>query len=356
MKMKIALLYGGKSAEHEVSLLTAKAIIGALNRDKFEIYPIYINKEGIWIQGEKLGNTIDDVSALVFSQTSDSTSLPALLAGASEQQPIFDIVFPLLHGPNGEDGTVQGVLELLNLPYVGNGVFASAAGMDKVMTKRVLSEVGLRQAAYTHYLRSEWSDHAESCYVEVEERLGYPCFVKPANLGSSVGISKCENRAQLIAGFDEAFRYDRKIVVEEMIRGREIELGVLGNDRPACSVAGELIIHKDFYDYTAKYVDGKTEMVIPAPLPDGVYDEMERMAKDAFLALDCAGLIRADFFLSDDGLVYLNEVNTMPGCTPFSMFPSLWGATGVGYSELIETLVDLGIERHKEKQLIKFSY
>jgi len=357
MKTKIALLYGGKSAEHDVSLATAKAVIGAVDKNKFEIYPIYINREGTWIEGPLLEAEVDEVKNLVYDQISneESNHLVLLTKNQVDTAKAFDIVFPLLHGPNGEDGTVQGLLELLGLPYVGNGVLASAAGMDKIVMKNIFAQAGLRQAKYVHFLRSEWLSNKQSCYDQVGEHLGYPCFVKPANLGSSVGISKCLDQVQLEAAFAEAFQYDRKVIIEEMIHGREIEISVLGNDNPECSVAGELAVDKGFYDYNAKYIDGKTNLTIPARLADDEYQEMVEMSKTAFKALDCSGLVRADFFLAEDGKIYINEVNTMPGFTPISMFPLLWQKTGVSYSELIEKLVALGIERHQEKQLIKYT-
>jgi D-alanine-D-alanine ligase len=255
----------------------------------------------------------------------------------------------------GEDGTVQGFLELLNLPYVGNGVLASSAGMDKVIMKNIFAQAGLAQVKYVSFIKSEWTQAQQSAYEKVEKELGYPCFVKPANLGSSVGISKCSNRAELEIAFQEAFQFDRKVIIEEGVIAREVELAVLGNDHPECSIAGEIVPKKDFYDYKAKYEDGDTALIIPAEITKEEYSNLNEMAIKAFKALDCSGLVRADFFLTKDGEAYINEVNTMPGFTPISMFPLLWSESGLEYPKLIERLVQLAIERHKEKQNIKYT-
>lgn len=357
MKKKLGLLYGGKSAEHQVSLQTALAVINALDYEKFEIYPIYITEQGEWVKGPLLTGKVETVAALQFSQGEalPATALAPTLFEA-DNNGTYDIIFPLLHGPNGEDGTVQGLLELLNLPYVGNGVLASSAGMDKVIMKNIFAQAGLPQVNYVWFIRSEWESGAITAYEKVEAELGYPCFVKPANLGSSVGISKCSNREQLAEAFKEAFQFDRKIIVEEGVIAREVELGVLGNDHPECSVAGEIIPKVEFYDYKAKYEDGNTALVIPADITEDEYKLLDGLAKKAFRALDCSGLVRADFFLTKEGKAYINEVNTMPGFTPFSMFPLLWKHTGVEYPQLIERLVGLGLERYQEKQKIKYTF
>ncbi|WP_409975396.1 D-alanine--D-alanine ligase [Bacillus sp. Bva_UNVM-123] len=356
VKTKIGLLYGGKSAEHEVSMQTALAVIKALDLEKFDIFPIHISKNGQWNKGQQITGPVADVKQLEFSNTNTLTSnvmAPALFK--AEEEHAFDVIFPLLHGPNGEDGTVQGMLELLNLPYVGNGVLASSAGMDKVIMKNIFAQAGLAQVKYVWFIHSEWDRAKEEAYEKVETEIGYPCFVKPANLGSSVGISKCNNRSELEAAFTEAFKFDRKIIIEEGVTAREIEVGVLGNDQPECSVVGEIVPKTDFYDYKAKYQDGNTALIIPAEITEEEYNELKEMAIRAFKALDCSGLVRADFFLTRDGKLYMNEVNTMPGFTPFSMFPLLWKHTGVEYPQLIERLVNLAIERHKEKQQIKYT-
>ncbi|WP_313428953.1 D-alanine--D-alanine ligase [Siminovitchia terrae] len=348
-KMKLCLLYGGKSAEHEVSLQTAKAVIHALDMNKFDIFPIFITKEGKWIQGPQITETIQDIKQLQFSNGGNELMPQSLNTD-------YDMVFPLLHGPNGEDGTVQGLLEILNIPYVGNGVLASSAGMDKVVMKNIFAQAGLEQVEYVSFIRSTWDADREAAYKLVEEKIGYPSFVKPANLGSSVGISKCDNRDELEAAFEDAFRYDRKIIIEEGVIAREVEVGVLGNDELACSVAGEIVPKKEFYDYEAKYADDTTELMIPADIPEKSYDEIRKMAFMAYKSLDCSGLARMDFFVTSDGRVLINEVNTMPGFTPASMFPLLWKNTGVPYPELIERLVDLGRQRYEEKQNIIHSF
>lgn len=356
MKLKLGLLYGGKSAEHEVSLQTALAVINALDFEKFEIYPIYITKEGEWKKGPLLTSPPEAVESLQFA---DGEPLPPIALAdtmfKADNGKQFDIIFPLLHGPNGEDGTVQGLLEILNLPYVGNGVLASSAGMDKVIMKNIFAQAGLSQVDYVSFLCYEWEADREGAYTKTEEEIGYPCFVKPANLGSSVGINKCKNREELVQAFEEAFQYDRKIIVEEGVTAREIEIAVLGNDNPKCSVAGEIIPKVEFYDYKAKYEDGSTALIIPAEITEDEYNQLKEMAITAFKALDCSGLVRADFFLTKDGKAYINEVNTMPGFTPVSMFPLLWKHTGLAYPDLIEELVRLGMERYEEKQKIKYT-
>jgi D-alanine-D-alanine ligase len=360
LKISLGLIYGGKSAEHNVSLQTALAVTKALNTEKFDIHPIYITEEGEWLRGEKLTEPVSNVRMLQFEQNA-KTFLPTSLNESMFPQPAsadekIDVVFPLLHGPNGEDGTMQGLLELLNIPYVGNGVLASAAGMDKVMMKDVFAQAGLAQAKHLSFNKKDYEKATPDSLEQVEQVLGYPCFVKPANMGSSVGISKCRSKEELQTAFDLAFQYDRRVVVEEGVVGREIEIGVLGNDEPKCSVVGEIAPKTDFYDYKAKYEDGDTDLIIPASVSEDEYKTIHDMAIKAFKSLDGSGLVRADFFLTEKGEVLINEVNTMPGFTPFSMFPLLWKHTGVEYPELIEKLVSLAIERHQEKQTIKTTF
>ncbi|MDQ0232490.1 D-alanine--D-alanine ligase [Metabacillus malikii] len=360
MKMKLGLIYGGKSAEHQVSLQTALAVINALDANKFDIHPIYINVVGEWIRGSVLQAPITDVNLLKLqgnkiSPLSLNNDLFSISEGPSGTEKL-DVIFPLLHGPNGEDGTVQGLLEVLNIPYVGNGVLASAAGMDKVIMKNLFAQAGLAQAKYISFIKSEFNDNQDNAYKQVEEIIGYPCFVKPANLGSSVGISKCKDKAELEKAFKEAFEYDRKVIIEEGIIGREIEVAVIGNDAPICSVVGEIAPKKEFYDYKAKYEDGDTDLMIPGNVTDNEYETIKEMAIKSFKAIDGSGLVRADFFLTNEGKVLINEVNTMPGFTPFSMFPSLWKHSGIEYPNLIEQLVDLALERYKQKQEIKHTF
>jgi len=359
MKKRIGLLYGGKSAEHEVSLMTARAVTGALNFEDYDVYPIYITTDGEWRKGERLTGPVERVEQLQFG--TDQPALPNDITNflpsnpkAGEEQSL-DVIFPLLHGPNGEDGTVQGLLEVLNLPYVGNGVLASAAGMDKVVMKQLFSVAGLKQVPYVHFIRKDWRKSQQHVLDQIESHLTYPVFVKPANLGSSVGISKAVDRDSLVSAIELAFNFDRKIIVEQGITAREIEMAVLGNDDPRCSVPGEIKPLKEFYDYQAKYQDGNTALIIPAEIPDEVEDKMKDMALRAFKVLDSSGLVRADFFVTDDNEVLINEVNTMPGFTPFSMYPLLWQHTGLSYPDLIEELVRLAIERHDEKQLLNYT-
>ncbi|TQR21469.1 D-alanine--D-alanine ligase [Psychrobacillus vulpis] len=364
MKIKLGLLYGGKSAEHEVSLLTARAVSQAINFDKYEVYPIFITKTGEWRKGNALIGPAKSVEKLQFGEgVSKPNSITSFLpvegssndVALAKRNSSLDVIFPLLHGPNGEDGTVQGLLEVLNLPYVGNGVLASAAGMDKVVMKQLFAQAGLKQVPYVHFIRKEWNNNQAALIQQMEESLTWPLFVKPANLGSSVGISKATNREELLKAVELAFKYDRKIIVEQGIVARELEISVLGNDEPRCSVAGEVLPTKDFYDYEAKYEDGTTNYAIPAIVSDGLLKKMQDAAIRAFKVLDCSGLVRADFFVTEEEEVIINEVNTMPGFTPISMYPKLWMESGLSYSELIEELITLAVERYEEKQQLEHS-
>ncbi|KGL44047.1 D-alanine--D-alanine ligase A [Listeria newyorkensis] len=369
MKTKLVLLYGGKSAEHEISLQTAFSVINALEFDKFEVKPIYITNEGDWVQGPDLTGKLDFVEQLRFEQkdvlriteTKESASYGLAVSPASlREEGDMDqmVVFPLLHGPNGEDGTVQGLLEVLNLPYVGAGVLASAAAMDKIVMKMVFADAGIPQVPAVPVRAIEWQETQDEVVAKIETALVYPVFVKPANLGSSVGISKATDRVTLVAAMVEALRYDRRIVVEQGVVAREVEIAVLGNDTPACSVAGEIIpkgAEAVFYDYRAKYQDNDTVMAIPAELDPAVYEQLVDYSKRAFLGLSGSGLVRADFFVTGDNQIFLNEVNTMPGFTPYSMYPLLWQESGLPYSELIVKLVDLAKERHEAKNSLKYT-
>lgn len=354
MKKRIGLLYGGKSAEHEVSLMTARAVTQAVNFDEYEVYPIFITLEGEWRVGEELVAPAESVEALQFTAEKTSANDISQFIAAHTAKP-FDVVFPLLHGTNGEDGTVQGLLEVLNVPYVGNGVLGSSAGMDKVVMKQLFEIAGLPQVPYVYFLRAEWTKDAAKLLDQCEENLAWPMFVKPANLGSSVGISKASTRDELVRAIEYALLYDRKIVVEQGVVAREIEVGVLGNDEPQVSVAGEIKPVTEFYDYDSKYKDGSTVLIIPAEMPEETYTTMRDMAVKAFKILDSAGLVRADFFVTDDNEIFINEVNTMPGFTPVSMYPLLWQHTGVAYSELITRLITLATERHAEKQQLQYN-
>ncbi|WP_391204829.1 D-alanine--D-alanine ligase [Psychrobacillus sp. L4] len=364
MKIKLGLLYGGKSAEHEVSLLTARAVTQAINFEKFEVYPIFITQTGEWRKGNALIGPAESVETLQFGGGSNRPNnitnfLPVETTNSNivekKGDSNLDVIFPLLHGPNGEDGTVQGLLEVLNLPYVGNGVLASAAGMDKVVMKQLFAQAGLSQVPYVHFIRNEWKNNRADLLQKIDENLKWPLFVKPANLGSSVGITKAMNREQLLNAVEVAFKYDRKIIVEQGIVARELEMSVLGNDTPRCSIAGEVLPTKDFYDYDAKYKDGTTNYAIPADVSTELLQKMEDAAIRAFKVLDCSGLVRADFFVTENEEIIINEVNTMPGFTPISMYPKLWMESGLSYSGLIEELIELAIERYEEKQQLAHS-
>ncbi|MDR7318782.1 D-alanine--D-alanine ligase [Brevibacillus nitrificans] len=362
-KIRLGIIYGGKSSEHEVSLRTAMSIMQAVDANKYEVTPIYVQLDGSWVKGEVIaGQLPEGIDALrltpgrpdeinnqeISGQQLVPSSKPASLFSIGQQ---IDVIFPVVHGPNGEDGTMQGMLELANLPYVGAGVMASAVGMDKWMMKTVFGQVGLPQVKYIGLLRSQWEKDQEAAMDRIEEELGFPCFVKPANMGSSVGVNKAKNRDELAAALDVAAKFDRRLIVEEFVNARELEIGVLGNEELITSVVGEIIAAKEFYDYEAKYKGAGTELSIPAIVPEHVSAQIAKIAKKAFHALDGSGLSRVDFFWDEkNDKLYINEVNTMPGFTPFSMYPMLFQAAGISYSELIDRLVQLGIERHADKQ------
>lgn len=356
-KLTVGLIYGGKSGEHEVSLQTALAVSQAFNYDKYELLPFYITKRGEWRVGNKLSGPFAALDELKLESGAQNTSaainmlFEKLLAGTGS----IDVAFPLLHGTYGEDGTIQGLFEMADLPYVGAGVLASAAGMDKVAMKKLFAEAGLAQCEYCYFTASEWSRGSHAIVQGIEEKLGYPCFVKPANLGSSVGISKARSREELLASVATALRFDMKVIVEEFVDAREIEVGVLGNDEPLASVPGEIVSSSEYYDYQAKYLDGKSQMLIPAELDTELAEEIRDLAVRAFKAISGNGLCRADFFVKkSDQTVWINEVNTMPGFTPYSMYPLLWRETGVSYEALLDRLIELALERYEARQNLNF--
>ncbi len=356
MKTNIYVIYGGKSAEHDVSLRSALNVINALNKEKYDVYPIYITQQGVWCSYGRVDSNLEYAETLrLKSRSGDAAaSLGGILIRylSGEEQ---GIIFPVIHGTYGEDGTLQGLLELLNVPYVGNGVFSSAAAMDKAAAKRIFADSKIPQVKYHSFLRQQWLENSDRCRIQVEEEIGYPCYVKPANLGSSVGISRCEDRAALYSAVETALEYDHKLIVEKEVIGREIQLAVLGNNNPVCSVAGEFIREKEFFDYHKKYIAGNLIQRIPAAISDEVYAQLRDIAIKAFNALDGFGLMRVDFFVTDGEEVFLNEVNTLPGFTSSSMFPVLWLNTdGTTYSNLLDKLIELAQERHKQKQIIKF--
>lgn len=388
-KLRVGILFGGRSGEHEISLLSAASVLKAIDPRKYEVVPIGITKEGRWVSSadaEKLlagkfgsgrtlraGDPAATATAAVLATGKEVVVAPepARLidrsAAVSPPRDVLDldVVFPVLHGTFGEDGTIQGLFELAAIPYVGSGVLGSAAGMDKDVMKRLFAAAGLPIVRHLVLLRSEWREHQRKAVEKIEAELKFPLFVKPANLGSSVGITKAHNHRELAPAVNLAAAYDRKIVIEESVgergrvkgRARELEIGVLGNDHPKTSVVGEVISAREFYDYEAKYLEQGSRPVIPAGIPGKLARKVQEIAVQAFRACDCAGLARVDFLLEPGakGRLYLNEVNTMPGFTSISMFPKVWEASGVSYRELISKLIDLALERAAEKMETSYS-
>ncbi len=365
-KIRVGIIFGGRSGEHEVSLISARSVMEAIDKDKFEVVPIGITKDGRWVaSGDPLKalqlGTLEGSQPVALLGDPSRRGLMRLEEGESylTAAPIaeLDVIFPVLHGPYGEDGTVQGLLELADIPYVGAGVLGSALGMDKIAMKDIFRAHGLPVVKYLPFKRRDWERDPESILERIEAELGYPCFTKPANLGSSVGVSKAHNREELVAGMEEAAKYDRRLLVEEGINAREIEVSVLGNDDPITSVPGEVVPCNEFYDYAAKYIDDASELLIPAPISPELTERVQKLAVKAYLAIDCAGMARADFLLDrDNGDLYISELNTIPGFTPISMYPKLWEATGLSYPELIERLIELALERHADKSRSRTSY
>ena len=359
-RLRIGVLFGGRSTEHEVSILSAQSIIAAMDPERFEAVALYIDKNGRWLVGASIKRLVsaDAASEYVYlpPDPTQRSLVPAqdghpVDGGRGGGLPPIDVVFPVFHGLNGEDGTIQGVLELANLPYVGAGVLGSALGLDKIYMKRAFAAAGLPTVEYLPITRRQYERDPDAFIAAVEERLGYPCFSKFANSGSSVGTTKAHNRAELIAGLQLASGYDRKLLVEGAVDARELEVSVLGNDEPEASVVGEVVPAHEFYDYDAKYLDEGSRLFIPAAIEVGTADEVRAMALRAFQAVDAAGMARVDFFLErKTGRVLVNELNTIPGFTRISMYPKLWEASGLSYPRLIERLVDLAIERFNDKQ------
>lgn len=344
--MKVTVLYGGQSAEHDISILSAQNIISSLIRSEYQVDPIYITREGTWLKGQEINDFIEDSNDLKLSLEDDNVS-PININQLVEEK---NIVFPALHGPNGEDGTIQGFLEVLNLPYVGCGVAASANGMDKIVSKQLFAQADLPQLPYVAFTEHDWKHDRQELIQQCEGSLLYPLFVKPANMGSSVGISRVENEAELINAVDTALKYDRRIVVEQGITADECEVAVLGNSDINLSVVGRLVKTSDFYDYDEKYINNQVEMEIPANLAPEVSARIQEYAHRAYKALDGAGLARVDFFVTSNNDIYINEINTMPGFTEFSMYPVLWQETGINERDLIEELIQLGLRRYETKQ------
>jgi D-alanine-D-alanine ligase len=391
-RLRVGILFGGRSGEHEISLLSAASVFNAIDREKYEIVPIGITKEGRWLtaaDAERLleGKPPEEERRLRAGDPEATSSAAVLESGeavvvppephrsgtmvpfqaelptrrVSDRAINVDIIFPVLHGTFGEDGTIQGLLELADIPYVGAGVLGSAAGMDKDIMKALFRSARLPIVKHATVLRSEWEAEPRKIEELIESRLHYPLFVKPANLGSSVGISKAHERRELGPALAEAAKFDRKIVVEEGVGGkknkaREIECSVLGNDKPEASIPGEIVPSAEFYDYRAKYLDEGSELIIPAKLTKAETKKVQELAIAAFRATDCSGLARVDFLVDPQSRkIYLNEINTMPGFTSISMYPKLWAASGLSYPELIDRLIQLGLARHTEKKRNQYS-
>src|ERR1700680_5076026 len=398
-KIRVGILFGGRSGEHEVSLLSAASVFNAIDKDKYEVVPIGITKEGRWwtaadaerlLQGKaagegarpthlRAGDPEATAGAAVLAKGESvvvppepqrhssitpfetDASVHALTRRAADRAINVDVIFPVLHGTFGEDGTIQGLLELADIPYVGAGVLGSAAGMDKDIMKSLFRAAGLPIVKHVTVLRGEWESEPKKVQKLVESKLKYPVFVKPANLGSSVGISKARNRKELGPAIEEAAKFDRKIVIEQGVGGkknkaREIECSVLGNDEPQASVPGEIVPVKEFYDYNAKYLDEGSELIIPAKLTKAETKRVQQLAVQSFKAVDCSGLARVDFLMDPaTRKIYLHEINTMPGFTAISMYPKLWAASGLAYADLIDRLIQLGMERHDDKKKNQYS-
>lgn len=391
-KLRVGILFGGRSGEHEVSLLSAASVFKAIDKNKYEVVPIGITKQGRWVtagdaeqllKGEAAGQSHlragdpEATSSAAVLAHGEAVIVPpepqrhggslspfetdALTRRASDRAINVDVIFPVLHGTFGEDGTIQGLLELADIPYVGAGVLGSAAGMDKDVMKSLFRAAGLPIVKHVAILRSEWETNPKKFQKVIESKLKYPMFVKPANLGSSVGISKARAGQELGPAMEEAAKFDRKIVIEQGVGGkkqkaREIECSVLGNDSPKASVPGEIVPGKEFYDYTAKYVDQGSQLFLPAKITKAETAKIQQLSVAAFKAVDCAGLARVDFLMDPKTRkIYLNEINTMPGFTSISMYPKMWEASGLQYSDLIEQLIRLGLERHAEKKKNQYS-
>src|ERR1700752_3117638 len=394
-KLRVGVLFGGRSGEHEVSLLSAASVVNAIDTEKYEVVPIGITKDGRWLtaaaaeallQGKphdeskhlRAGDPEATPGAAVLA-SGEAVVVPpeplhaanrsltpfqsdaATLRRAADRAINVDVIFPVLHGTFGEDGTIQGLLELADIPYVGAGVLGSAAGMDKDVMKSLFIATGIPIVKHVTILRSEWEKEPKKVQKFVEKKLKYPVFVKPANLGSSVGISKAHERKELGPAIEEAAKFDRKIVIEQGVGGnknkaREIESSVLGNDEPVASIPGEIVPGTEFYDYTAKYLDEGSKLIIPAKLTRAQTKKVQKLAVKAFKAVDCSGLARGDFLMdARSGKIFLNEINTMPGFTAISMYPKLWAASGLEYADLIDRLIQLGIERHEDKKKNQYS-
>lgn len=374
-KIRLGLVFGGRSGEHEISIRSAKSVIEHIDREKYEVVPIAITNEGVWLNPlESLGLLPAAVQDLLMEKVGEYPRSKVVFAGdrgvggllthdpqdGDARVVELDVVFPLLHGTFGEDGTIQGLFEMADIPYVGCGVLASACGMDKAFMKILFQDAGLPICKYVWFLRGEWQRDPETTVRQIESRLGYPCFVKPANLGSSVGVSRAANATELHSAISLAAEFDRKIIVEECLDMREIECAVIGNDEPRASLPGEYIIRdssKAFLDYTEKYSGtGNNEFVVPAPISEELGKKIQQMAITAFKAIDGSGFARVDFFLrKDNGALLVNEINTIPGLTDASGFPKMWAGTGLDFTQAIDAIITLAVERHSDRASIKTS-
>ena len=370
-KLNLGLLFGGRSCEHEVSVVSARSVLKAIDKEKYNVYLIGIDKQGRWHLGSQMQQLVSNkqVDALADSKHSSSKSIEVSLelyhqgnlappVEDATDIPALDVIFPVLHGTFGEDGTIQGVFEMAGIPYVGCGVAASAIAMDKALAKQVFSAADIPQAPSLIITRPEWDRDATTLVDLIESKLGFPAFVKPANMGSSVGVSKAVNQESLIQGIVDALQYDNKIVVEKSMENcHEVECSVLGNQNPIASEVGEIIPGAEFYDYQTKYIDDKTKTLIPATISEAAAEKVRELSLKAFKAIDGAGLSRVDFFVHrETQAVYLNEINTLPGFTPISMYPKMWAASGIPYAELIDRLVELALEQHRARNALKRSF
>jgi D-alanine-D-alanine ligase len=356
-KLRIAVLYGGTSAEHEVSVVSARSVLAAIDRDKYDVLPIAITRSGAWLlpsrspellkspQGQLPGVGEEDGKAVALRQGGEVVAPGTKMTGEA-----VDLVFPVLHGPGGEDGTVQGVLDTLGVPYVGAGVAASALGMDKSLQKPAFAQAGIPVTPWITLTEADVSSDPRAAMRRAQDKIGLPAFTKPANLGSSVGVSKCKTAEELLRGIERALEHDHTILVEQAVDGRELECAVLGNEYPEASVVGEIRPANEFYDYEAKYLIEGSELIIPARITEPMSDQIRSFAVQAFKAIGCAGMARVDFFLTSDDRILLNEINTIPGFTPISMYPKLWEESGIPYAKLIDRLIELALERHRSRR------
>ena len=356
-RLRVGILFGGRSGEHEVSLASAASVIRGLDPDKYEAVPVGITKEGHWLVGSAAQKMLPEVlkggqRVMMTADPTDAALIPLDRSGGGQR---IDVVFPVMHGTYGEDGTIQGLLDLAGLPFVGAGVLGSAIGMDKDVSKRLLQVAKIPVVPWIPVQRAEWERDPKEIQKAIEKKFKYPMFIKPATLGSSVGMTKVHSREELAAALNLAAEFAMKILVEKCIVGREIEISVLGNHDPKASVPGEIVPHREFYDYTAKYLEEGSQILIPAKLKPAQAKTIQKYAVDAFRALELSGMARVDFFLEKKaGKIYLNEVNTIPGFTSISMYPKMWEASGIPFRELIDKLIELALEMHREKARTKY--